>query len=209
MYGLLRPPNDPDPHARTHTMHNAHHIHDLSPPRLAIGPPRPEPDKDAQRPSFSFLFVLIGSDIAFFIVSWSLLTPSPVPPSARLLARSHVYPYLPGPARVLFSASSPAPSVLRHISSANLTASTHISDSVFLPFFSFFCFTSVIDSESGSPLHFLSTLSQDNGLSFSGFPPPLSFSPFSPLNFAFLFFNFLFSFSCYAYCPHTHCCCLL
>lgn len=43
IYGPLRPPNDPDPHARTHTMHNAHHIHDLSPPRLAIGPPRPKP----------------------------------------------------------------------------------------------------------------------------------------------------------------------
>lgn len=142
------------------------------------------------RPSFYFLFVLIGSDIAFFIVSWSLLTPSPVPPSARPLARSHVYQYLPGPARVCFSASSPAPSVLRHISSANLTASTHISVSVFLPFFSFFCFTSVIDSESGSPLHFLSTLSQDNGLSFSGSPPPPFFPPFPPLTCVHFFQSF-------------------
>lgn len=158
-----------------------HHVSQLDPLDL-------NRTRTLARPSFYFLFVLIGSDIAFFIVSWSLLTPSPVPPSARPLARSHVYPYLPGPARVLFSASSPAPSVLRHISSANLTASTHISDSVFLPFFSFFCFTSVIYSESGSPLHFLSTLSQDNGLSFSGSPP--FFSPFPPLTLRSFFSSF-------------------
>lgn len=94
IYGPLRPPNDPDPHARTHTMRNAHHIHDLSPPRLAIGPPRPEPDKDAQRPSFSFLFVLIGSDIAFFYRQ--LESPNPITrPSfgspARPLTRLSVF----------------------------------------------------------------------------------------------------------------------
>lgn len=166
-----------------------HHVSQLDPLDL-------NRTRTLARPSFYFLFVYIGSDIAFFIVSWSLLTPSPVPPSARPLARSHVYPYLPGPA-VFYSLPPRAPSVLRHISSANLTASTHISDSVFLPFFSFFCFTSVIDSESGSPLHFLSTLSQDNGLSFSGFPPPFPFLPFSPLTLrSFFHLSFLFFLLC-------------
>lgn len=98
----LRPPIHPDPHARTHTMHNAHHIHDLSPPRLAIGPSRPKPYKDARATFVLFSFCVNRIGYCFFLSSagdWSLLTPSPVPPSAHPLARSHVYPYLPGPSR--------------------------------------------------------------------------------------------------------------
>lgn len=105
----LRPPPPPYPSRSARTlctmiiiyMTCLHHVSQLDP--LDLNRTR---TRARTRPSFYFLFVLIGSDIAFFIVSWSLLTPSPVPPSACLLARSHVYPYLPGPARVFFSASS-------------------------------------------------------------------------------------------------------
>lgn len=94
-------------------------------------------------------------------------------------------------------------------SSANLTASTHISVSVFL-FFQFSAFfTSVIDSESGIPLRFPSRLSCDNGLPCPDFPSPFSFLLFFSLTlrvpFFFTFLSFLFFFFCYAYCHHTHC----
>lgn len=145
-----------------------HHVSQLDPLDL-------NRTRTLARPSFYFLFVLIGSDIAFFYRQ--LESPNPITrPSlsspARPLTRLSVFTW-PSPCFILCLLALRLFCFIFH-----LPISLH--PLIYLSLFFFFCFTSVIDSESGSPLHFLSTLSHDNGLSFSGFSPPPFFPLFPP-----------------------------